>query len=201
MPDHHRLRPRRPELRRRFAALTRGEAIAALAAAFLFVFMFFDWYDYEQVGGLLSLIVLFGFPANAWQSLDVIPWILLLAILAALGAALLRVSGSEWEPELPPAAAVAVLGGVAALLVLYRIVFQPDFGLGGVPVAITVEPGAYLSLAAAAGVAYGGYRAMGERGTSFAQVADALSVKRPEKRTAPKLKRLPRREKPASRKR
>ena len=174
MPDRRHPR-RRLELRRRFAALTRGEAVAALAAVLLFVFMFFDWYDYKQVGGLLNLIVLFGFPADAWQSLDVIPWILLLAILAALGAALLRVSGSEWEPEVPPSAAVAVLGGVAALLVLYRIVLQPDFGLGGVPVAITVEPGAYLILAAAAGVAYGGYRAMGERGTSFAQVSEALS--------------------------
>lgn len=177
MRDRRRRR-RRPEARRRFAALTWGEGIAAIAAILLFAFMLFDWYDYVQTGGLLNLIGLFGFPADAWQSLDVIPWVLLLAILAALGTALLRLSGSEWEPEVPPTAAVAVLGGVAALLVLYRILFHPDFGLGGVPVAITVEPGAYLSLAAAAGIAYGGYRAMGERGTSFARVADSLSKER-----------------------
>jgi hypothetical protein len=200
MPDRHRPH-RRPELRRRFAALTRGEAVAALAAVLLFVFMFFDWYDYEQVGGLLSLIGLFGFPADAWQSLDVIRWLLVLAILAALGAALLRVSGSEWEPEIPPTAVIAVLGGMATLLVLYRIVFPPDFGLGGIPVAITVQTGAYLSLAAAAGVAYGGYRAMGERGTSFAQVADGLAVKRPAKQTGPKPKRSPRSARSASRRR
>jgi hypothetical protein len=173
-----RRRRRRPEARRRFAALTWGEAIAAVAAILLFAFMFFDWYDYVQTGGLLNLISLFGFPADAWESLDVIPWILLLAIVAALGTALLRLSGSGWEPEIPPAAVVAVLGGVAVLLILYRILFHPDFGLGGVPVAITVEPGAYLSLAAAAGIALGGYRAMGERGTSFAKVADSLAGRR-----------------------
>jgi hypothetical protein len=168
-------RRRRPELRRRLAAPSRGEAIAALAAILLFACTFSDWYDYEQTGGLLNLIVLNGFPADAWQGLEVVPWLLALVVLAALGAALLRVLGSRWEPAIPPPAAVAVLGGLATLLVLYRIVFPPDFGLGDVPVAITVEPGAYLSLAAAAGVAYGGYRAMGERGSSFARVADGLS--------------------------
>lgn len=132
---------------------------------------------------------LFGFPANAWDKLDVIPWFLLLAILAALGMAILRIGGSRWEPPIPPSAAVAVLGGLATLLVGYRIVSPPEIvELRGIPVHITVELGAYLSLVAAAAIAYGGYRAMGERGTSFAGVAAALSSQRPRRpwKAAPK---------------
>jgi hypothetical protein len=196
-----------PERRRRLAesrlgALTRGEAIAALAAIALLVFTFFDWYDYEQTGNLLSLLSLFGFPANAWQMLDVIPWLLLLAILAALGMVLLRVGGRKWEPPVPPSGAVAVLGGVATLLVGYRIVFPPEpTDISELPIRITVELGAYLALAAAAGIAYGGYRAMGERGTSFARIADSLASGRSRTgpRPAPKKSRRP--SPPASQKR
>ena len=47
---------------------------------------------------------------NAWQTLEVIPLFLMLAIVVAVGAALLRSSGSEWKPAIPPAAAVCVLG-------------------------------------------------------------------------------------------
>jgi uncharacterized membrane protein len=153
--------------------------IAALAAIALFAFTFFDWYDYEQGGNLLNLIALFGFPANAWQILDVIPWLLLLAILAALGMALLRIRRSKWEPAIPPSAAVAVLGGLATLLVGYRTIFPPEPAVvRELPITITVELGAYLALVAAAAIAYGGYRAMGERGTSFAKVAEALKEPR-----------------------
>ena len=159
--------------------LRSGEAIAALAAIALFVFMFLDWYDYEQTGNLLSLLVLFALPANAWQILDVIPWLLLLAILAALGMAVLRAGGSKWKPAISPSAAVAVLGGLATLLIVSRILFPPEpAGVSELPIRITVELGAYLSLVAAAGIAYGGYRAMAQRGTSFAKVADTLSGRR-----------------------
>lgn len=201
-------RRRRPEARSRLTAagrrlrrLTPGEAIAALAAILLFVFMFLDWYDYEQGGNLLVLVNLFGFPADAWQILDVVPWLLLVAILAALGMALPRIAGWKWEPAVPPSAAVAVLGGLATLLILYRIVVPPDAPeIREIPIRITVELGAYLSLAAAIGIACGGYRAMGERGTSFATVADGLaSRRRRSRKNAPK--RPPRPEPRASRKR
>jgi hypothetical protein len=98
---------------------------------------------------------------------------------------------SQWTPAIPPSAAVSVLGGLSFLLILLRILFPPDFGtLGGIAVNATPELGIFLGLAAAAGISYGGYRAMGLRGTSFAKVADALAVKparasadKPKKRT------------------
>ena len=62
------------------------------------------------------------------------------------------------------------------LLILFRIVDPPSFGsFGGVSVDGTVEFGIFLGLIAAAGIAYGGYMAMKEEGTSFGDTADRLS--------------------------
>jgi hypothetical protein len=181
-----------------------GEAISLLAAVLLFAFMFLAWYGSEVSGqaGAIQLGGGAGAGGTAWQSLDVISFVLVLTVVVAVAAALLRLAGSTWEPAIPPSAVVAVLGGLSTLLVLFRIVVPPDFGtLGGVTVNATLKLGVFLGLAAAAGVAYGGYRAMGERGSSFAQIADGLAVKRPAKQTGSKPKRSPRSALPASRKR
>ncbi|HET7443822.1 MAG TPA: hypothetical protein VFJ57_04110 [Solirubrobacterales bacterium] len=175
MPDRRPHR-RRPEARRRLAALKPGEAIAALSAIALFVFMFFDWYGYEQTGNLLSYVGLAGFNGDAWSSLGGVSWFLLLAILFALGTALLPVLDPDRDSSAGPSAGVAALGGLATSLIALRIISIPDFDeYADLPVRFTVELGAYLGLVAAAGIAFGGYRAMRERGGSFASVADALS--------------------------
>lgn len=162
----------------KLSRLRAGEAIAAVAAVLLFASMFTSWYGSEVSGqvGAISLGGGAGEGGSAWQTLDVISLVLMLTVVVAIGAALLRVFGSSWEPAVPPSAAVAVLGGLSTLLVLFRIVVPPGFGtLGGVTVNATLGLGVFFGLATAAGVAYGGYRAMGERGTSFEQIADALS--------------------------
>lgn len=168
--------------RRRLGGVTRGEGIAAVAGVALIVATFLDWYSWrgDNENGLgtgpLDLISVWHVPANAWESLDVIPWLLLLVALVAIGAALLRLSGRAWKARIPLSAIVAIGGGVSTLLVLFRILFPSHLAdIQGVPLRTSVELGAYLALAAAAGIAYGGYRAMGERGTSFAKVADDLS--------------------------
>ena len=62
-------------------------------------------------------------------------------------------------------AAVAVLGGLSVLLILFRIIDPPSFGsFGGVSVDATLSIGIFLGLIAAAGIAYGGYSAMQEEG-------------------------------------
>jgi hypothetical protein len=105
--------------------------------------------------------------------------VLLLAVVVALATAVLRLVGSKWRPAVPLNAVVAVLGGLSALLILIRIVFPPDLGgVGGIHLDATLSLGAFLGLLAACGVAYGGYRAMGEEGSSFAAVADGLADKR-----------------------
>jgi hypothetical protein len=161
----------------KLSRLRTGEAIAALSALALFGVMFTTWYGSEVSGqvGTISLGGGAGAGGSAWQTLDAISLILMLTVVVAVGAALLRASGSSWEPAIPPSALVAVLGGLSTLLVLFRILVPPDFGtLGGVPINATLDLGVFLGLAAAAGVAYGGYRAMGERGTSFEKIAADL---------------------------
>jgi hypothetical protein len=170
-----------------------GEAIYLVAAILLFVLMFFDWY-HVAIGkepGVAAELNLFANGQDAWQALEVIPIFLMLAIAVALGAAVLRLSGSEWRPAIPPAAAVFVLGALAALLILIRIVSPPGLGtpaLAGYEFDTSVQVGAFLALVAALGIAYGGWRAMVAEGTSFGGIAKRLESpdRRPKKRPAPR---------------
>jgi hypothetical protein len=166
--------------------LRTGEAIYLVAAILLFVLMFFDWFGVKgNSGNSLVLFVPFG-GGNAWQTLDVIPLFLMLAIVVAVGAALLRLVGSDWKPAIPPGAAVCVLGLVAAILILIRIISPPGSSEAeGFAVEPTLKLAIFLALAAALGIAYGGWRAMADEGTSFGGVAKRLES--PRRPARPKL--------------
>jgi hypothetical protein len=156
--------------------LNTGEKISAVSAILLFIFMFFDWFGVEVSGvpGFSGNIA--GSGGSAWDALDVIPIFLMLAIVAAIGVAVIRLTDADLEPPVSLNAIVAALGGLAFLLILYRIISPPDFGsFGGVSVDATLKFGIFLGLIAAAGIAYGGYAAMREEGASFGGEADRLS--------------------------
>lgn len=156
--------------------LSTGEKISAVSAILLFVFMFFDWFGVEVSGvpGFSGTVSSSG-GGSAWDALDVIPIFLMLAIVAAIGVAVIRLTDADVEPPVSMNAIVAGLGGFAVLLILYRIVSPPDFGsFGGVSVDATLKFGIFLGLIAAAGIAYGGYRAMREEGATFGGEADRL---------------------------
>lgn len=160
--------------------LSIGEKIAAVSGVLLFVFMFFDWYGVEVsgVGGFTGSIS--GAGGSAWDALDVIPIFLMLAIVVALGVAIVRLTDADLEPPVSMNAVVAALGGLAVLLILYRIVDKPGGGdFGGVAVGLTLKPGIFLALIAAAGIAYGGWSAMREEGLTFDDQADRLSDREP----------------------
>jgi hypothetical protein len=162
--------------------LRTGEAIYLVAAILLFVLMFFQWYGTQHSGPNAQLVdlQLFG-GGTAWQTLEVIPLFLMLAIVVAIGGALLRLSGSDWKPAVPPSVTVCLLGVLAAALILFRIISPPGIDqLEGVPIERSLEVGIFLALAAALGIAYGGWRAMADEGTSFGGVAKKLeSPRRP----------------------
>jgi hypothetical protein len=173
--------------------LRAGEAIYLVAAVLLFAFMFFSWFGAE-VSGSAGTIQFGGVGAggDAWQTLDVIPIFLMLASAVAVGAALMRLAGTDWEPTIPPGVAVCLLGGLAALLVLIRIIFPPSFGeFGGVTVEATLQVGVFLGFAAALGIAYGGWRAMAEEGTSFGAAAKKLEAPRRPARQKPRAAKKP----------
>ena len=114
---------------------------------------------------------------SAWDSLDVIPILLMVAIVVAIGVAVIRLTDADLEPPFSLNTAVAVVGGIAVLLILYRIIDPPGGGgdFGGIEVDITLKLGIFLALISAAGIAYGGYSAMREEGTTFGDAADRLS--------------------------
>jgi uncharacterized membrane protein YhaH (DUF805 family) len=156
--------------------LSTGEKIAAVSGVLLFIFMFFDWYGVEVTGVTGFTGTISGAGGSAWDALDVIPIFLMLAIVVALGVAIVRLTDADLEPPISMNAVVAALGGLAVLLILYRIVDKPGGGgFGGVDVDLTLKIGIFLALVSAAGIAYGGWSAMREEGTTFGDQADRLS--------------------------
>lgn len=156
--------------------LSTGEKVSAVSAILLFIFMFFDWFGVEISGVTGFSGDVSGSGGSAWDALDVIPIFLMLAIVVAVGVAVVRLTDADLEPPISLNAIVAALGGLAVLLILFRILFPPDFGsFGGVTVDATLKFGIFLGLIAAAGIAYGGYSAMREEGMTFGDTADRLS--------------------------
>lgn len=148
--------------------LSTGEKIAGVSGVLLFIFMFFDWFTASASNGLFSVSV----GGSAWDALEVIPIILMIAIVAAVGVAVIRLTDAVFEPPISMNAVVAVLGAISFLLILYRIISPPDSGIS----EISVDPavGIFLGLIAAAGITFGGYRAMQEEGVTFGDVGDRL---------------------------
>ena len=155
--------------------LSTGEKVSAVSAVLLFIFMFFDWFG-AKVSSVTGFSGSVPGGGSAWDALDVIPIFLMLAIVAAIGVAVVRLTDADLEPPVSMNAIVAALGGFAVLLILYRIIDPPGGGdFGGVSVDTTLKFGIFLGLLAAAGIAYGGYSAMREEGATFGDAADRLS--------------------------
>jgi hypothetical protein len=164
--------------------LSTGEKIAGVSAVLLFIFMFFDWFNAEVSGGngLFSASV----GGNAWEAFSWIDLLMLLTIVVTIAVVVIRLSDAVVEPPFSINAAVAILGGLCVLLILFRIIDPPGGGeeFEGVSIDISATVGAFLGLLAAAGITYGGYRAMQEEGTSFGDLGDQLSSGRGGRTTA-----------------
>lgn len=157
----------------RLDRLRAGEKISAVSAILLFVSMFFHWFGVEayNTSNLLFAIESVEPGKNAWEALEYIPIAFLTTIVITLAATMLRLAGAVPNPSIPANAAVAILGLVSTLLILFRIVDPPVFG---VEPTITYEGVVqwpiFLALAAAAGTAVGGCWAMLEEGVAFAHL-------------------------------
>lgn len=154
--------------------LSTGEKIAGVSAVLLFIFMFIDWFKVEVsgsgfVGGSLG--------GDAWEWFSWIDLLLLLTVVVAVAVVVIRLSDAIFEPPISLNAIVAILGGLSVLFVLFRIIDPPGASesFGGVSVDVGRQIGVFLGLLASAGIAYGGYRAMQEEGTSFGDLGDQLS--------------------------
>jgi hypothetical protein len=143
--------------------LRRGEVIAGASAVLLLGFLvFFRWYG---LGGMLApTAAIVGRPTSftGWDSLTNLRWLLLVTILAALALTLLQ--ATQRAPALPASMSVivTVLGLLTVLALIYRVVIN----VPGADDLLGQKPGAWLGLASAIGILYGGYASMRQEGIS-----------------------------------
>jgi hypothetical protein len=153
--------------------LRRGELIAGLSALALLIIMFLPWFG---IGGVaeeaLEQAQDFGFAAdvetsaNAWESFDFIDIVLLVTVIVAGALAVSAMMAQSVALPVAVSALTAGLGILSTLLVLYRLL--------DTPFDASRKFGVFLGLIAAAGIAYGGWLAMQEEGTTFSGEADRV---------------------------
>jgi hypothetical protein len=138
-----------------------GELIAAGAGLVLIISLFLEWYTVDIRGFTGSLPTVTG-----WRALGFIDILLFLIGVIAIAAAVLR--AMNIMPRNLPASTgfiVLVLGVIAVVLVLYRILSIPDEGAGNLPgVDVGRGFGVFIALIAAAGVTLGGWLTWNEEG-------------------------------------
>ena len=158
--------------------LSQGEKIAAISAVALFIIMIlFTWFSVDFGSDNLGLTDGIDTGANAWQAFGFIDIVLFVTILVAIGGAVITANATSVNTPVAISAITCGLGILSVLLILFRIVDPP--GSGDIPdgfdIGINRGIGVFLGLIAAGGIAYGGWRAMEEEGTSFQHQADRVS--------------------------
>ena len=131
--------------------LSVGDQIAAVSGAVLLIALFLPWYGIDVSGVDVSGSF------SAWEALGFIDILLFLVSVVAIGVPVAKAAGSLPD-DIPGPLLVLAAGGLAVLLVLFRIVDLPTPDLGG-GVDFSRKFGIFLGLIAAVGVAYGGWRA------------------------------------------
>lgn len=165
--------------------ISRGALIAGASAVLLLIFMFFSWYGVESVttGGIETdfsdLGGLGGVPdtaVSAWGAFSFIDILLFLCIVGIVGLVILEMTGAGINLPVPAGTVMAGLGGLAFILILFRLIITPepdipDFGFGvDVDFDVSRKIGVFLGLLASIGMAVGGFLAMREEGASFGDI-------------------------------
>ena len=144
-----------------------GEKVAAASGLALIVLMFFNWFGYDAGAG-------FGGAESpgltAWEWMSFLDILLFLAGAIAVALAVARAADAMPDLPWPPGMVVAAAGGLAFLIVLFRLLAPGDGPLDELvgDLDATRELGVFLGLIASAGIAFGGYAAMNERASGAA---------------------------------
>jgi len=144
--------------------LSTGEMIIGISGIVLFLSSFLDWFGAEIKGvpGASGADNAWGFTLPLFAVLLGIAMVVLVA-LRAFGVVLPeKIGGFGFR-------LLYLLGGLAFLLVLLKIIVGPDIDTGaagafGIEVSKTREIGAYIGLLCTAGLAVGGFMAAKEAG-------------------------------------
>src|SRR5436305_2930837 len=136
-----------------------GELIAGACGLLLILFEFLDWYGAKVSGAIGGIGNVSVGGADAWQAFSFIDILLFLVGVIAVGVAVMRGLNRMPSMPYPSSTLVTAAGGLAVLLILFRIIDKPAGGgtFGSVHVSITLKIGIFLALLAAAGIVYGGW--------------------------------------------
>jgi hypothetical protein len=142
--------------------------VAGVSAVALFIFMFLPWYGGKATGSVpgAGSFSVSGGNVSGWEALSFIDILLFLVVLVVVGIAVAKAMGSLPDLPQPPDLIIAAAGGIALVLVLFRLISTPDSDVEaiGVDIDVTRKIGIFLALIAAGGITFGGYTAMNEPG-------------------------------------
>jgi hypothetical protein len=148
--------------------LSTGEKIAGASGVALIIIMFLSWWGAPGELGDLAEAAGIDASANAWQGASFLDIIWFLTAVAAIALAVIAATATTPALPVSMSAVVAGLGILSTLLIIYRLIDPPEDAAR--------EIGAFLGLIAAAGIAYGGWKAMEEEGTSFGEQRDRFDA-------------------------
>jgi hypothetical protein len=138
--------------------LRTGELVAGIGGVALFVFLFFDWFGggAEVTGSLVNGTATLSHPGvSGWDALTDLPgFLIILSGVSGIALASLAAAGQRVNIPVRRGAITALLGTLAVLLILWRMV-------AGSP---TLKIGVFLGLGAAIAVTAGALMALGEDG-------------------------------------
>jgi hypothetical protein len=152
--------------------LGRGEQIAGICAAILFLVMFFTWFSLPGADEADAVGIDIDTGLNAWQSYDFTDLIMLVTIVVAVGGAVATLMARDVALPVAASAITAGLGILSFVFVAFSILNTPTFGGFGFDVDTDRSWGVFVGLLLTAGIAYGGYLSMQEEGTSFGDQYD-----------------------------
>ncbi|MGI8632190.1 MAG: hypothetical protein ACR2NA_06515 [Solirubrobacterales bacterium] len=147
--------------------LTTAHQITGVAAAVLLVCLFLPWYGIDLAAGSTSF--------NAWDAFGFIDLLLFVLVAIALGMVALRSAGRQASTAIPLPTIVTVLGGLATVLVIYRILDVPGDSvevLGGV--GLDPRWGSFLGLLGVIGTTVGGWMTMQEDQVTFSHAREVV---------------------------
>lgn len=147
------------------ARLRRGELLAGVGAVLLLVFMLAGkWYGHG------------AHARTGWEALTTLRWLLVVTIAAAFALVLAQIT--RRAPAIPATLSlvVSLLGLLSVLALIYRVLINAP---------AHEQAGAFLGLASALALAYGGFLSLREEGIARRDGPGDIPVVRPgtEKRT------------------
>jgi hypothetical protein len=156
----------------------RGELLSATMALLLAIDMFaLKWYGVAGVPDPSAARPAVSTAENGWDGLTVVRWVMLAAILVALGSVVLHTSQRAHGTKTDTSVPVTVVGVVTAALLTYRVLIS----LPAPDEVIDQKLGAALGLAFALGIALGGLESIYEE-----RARETRVVQRSRRRLAPR---------------